>query len=115
MKMMTYPEQLAAAARAARIAELESEISRLEAAEVAVEHNEGTYSALEAARKIGTGDPAFANYTIYVRVGDGRRRVVGCDPEKAPGYARRAGYETLAEERRRLAELRRQLREADKS
>lgn len=88
--------------------DLQKEIAALAATEIAVETNEGTYGAAEACRAIGTGDPRHANYTIWERVGDGKRRVQGCDPQRAPGRARRIGFTDLAESRKRLAALRRQ-------
>lgn len=90
--------------------DLQKEIAALAAREIAVETNEGTYGASEACRAIGTGDPKFADYTIWERVGDGKRRVQGCDPQRAPGRARKLGLDDMAESRRRLADLRSQLR-----
>lgn len=88
--------------------EIKTAISALEDAECAVETNEGTYGSGEAMRKIGCGDPQFANYTIYERVGSGARRVQGCTPEKAPGYGREMRQE-ITEKRNELAELKKQL------
>ena len=52
-----------------------------------IETNAGTFGAGEACRAVGTGDPAFATYWIFMRP-DGSRRIVGCDPRRAPGRAR---------------------------
>lgn len=90
--------------------ELESQARELAAMEVLVETNDGTYGAAEACRKVGCGDPAFAAYKVYVRVGDGRRRVVGCDPNKAPGYARHFRA-SLAEKQKALAALRAKIKQ----
>jgi len=82
------------------------ELARLECA---VETNDGTFGAEECCRKTGSGDSAFGKYTIYERVGDGTRRVVGCDPANAPGYARVFAAEINAQ-RARLSALREQIR-----
>jgi hypothetical protein len=89
--------------------DLSKEISSVEAEEIAVETNSGTYGAAEACRKIGSGSSEFADYTIYERVGDGSRRTVGCDPTSAPGRARRINADQLAARRKYLSELRRQI------
>ena len=82
------------------------ELSKLECA---VETNEGTFGASECCRAVGTGDPTFGNYTIYERVGDGDRRVVGCNPDQAPGYPR-IFRDSINERRADLAKIRQQLR-----
>ena len=64
---------------------LESEARALALVEVLVETNSGTYSGVEACRTCGCGDPHFADYRIYERVGDGFRRREGCSEDRAPG------------------------------
>lgn len=93
---------------------IQREIAALSDREIAVETNSGTYGPREAHRLIGTGDPAFADYTVYERVGGGRR-VVGCDPERAPGRARRINAVALAAARQELATLHRRLRETSRA
>ena len=88
--------------------ELTEAIARMLDDEYVVETNEGTFGAAECCRKTGCGDPQFGHYTIYERL-DGHRRVVGCEPKKAPGYPRRFRDEINAA-RKQLAELRRELR-----
>jgi len=92
-------------------ADIRADIRAAEKAEVLVETNEGTYSAAEAHAAIGTGDPRHANYRVYESAA-GARRTEGCDPVRAPGYARRYGAASLAELRRRLAALKAELRTA---
>jgi hypothetical protein len=70
--------------------------------EFVVETNAGTYSATEALRAVGTSDPAFADYQVLERVGDGRRRRVGANPTHAPGYARYM-HRAISEARAKLA------------
>lgn len=91
--------------------EIRAEIKTVEAIEVHVETNQGTYGAGEACRKVGCGDPAFANREVYETVG-GTRRETGPDEARAPGYMRQIGREELSDLRKRLAELRRELRSA---
>ena len=93
----------------ARLDDIRREIDDLAAREIAIETNAGTYGDVEAFRAIGVGDPQFADYTIYERVGDGRRRVKGCDPADAPGWRRRINRGELQAARRRLQELREML------
>jgi hypothetical protein len=56
--------------------------------EVTVEHNSGTFGPNECLRAVGTGDTRRGEYEVRERVGDGFRRVIGCDPKTAPGRAR---------------------------
>lgn len=86
---------------------LKTRIAELEAVEFAVETNSGTYSSVEAARKCGTGDPRHADYTVYETV-CGKRRRVGCDTDRAPGYARHLKT-SLSTKREELAALKREL------
>ena len=87
---------------------LSGRIKTLEASWVLVETNDGTYGADEAYRCVGSGDPRYADYRIYVQVGSGTRRREGCDPKVAPGRPRKfataltTAYELLAELRREL-------------
>src|SRR5437762_9139963 len=91
--------------------DLEKKANELAAIEVLTQTNSGTYSATEAHAAIGVGDPAYADYSIYTRVGDGRTRRVGCDPTEAPGYARRFRQE-LADAQREFRDLRKQIARA---
>ena len=79
--------------------------AELAATEVCVAHNAGTFGASECQRAVGTGEAKYGEYQLFVRVGDGRSRVVGCDPAVAPGY-RRQCRESLERLQRELAELR---------
>jgi hypothetical protein len=81
----------------------------LAAREVLTQTNSGTYSAIEAQRAIGTGDPQHADCRVYERVGDGRRRVEGCHPDRAPGRVRHIGAAELSDAKKELAELRKQI------
>ncbi len=87
--------------------EIKSLIETLSGIEVVVEHNDGTFGATECQRAVGTGDPKYGLYTIYERVGDGKRRVEGCDPAKAPGYSRgtRADLNAKRAELKRLKSM----------
>lgn len=74
------------------IADVKQEAAALAREEVVIETN------------VGSGD-----YTIYERIGDRRRRIVGCHPADAPCRGRRCTIE-LRHKRARLAELRRLIR-----
>ena len=63
---------------------IQAEINSLLRVEHLVETNEGTYSAIEARRKVGVGDPEFATRKVYETVG-GSRRSTGPDEDGAPG------------------------------
>lgn len=89
--------------------ELQNEIDGLTACEVHMETNQGTYGASEACRKVGSGDPYFANREVYQTVG-GQRREIGPDQNDAPGRMRSIGHEEMAEKKSRLADLKKQLR-----
>jgi len=93
-----------------RAIEIEDEIASIEATEVLVASNAGTYSALEAHRAVGTGDPTFASRRVYERVGDGRVRVLGPDLDEAPGRVRHMRA-AIATARARLNALRAELAE----
>lgn len=88
-----------------RIEDLETQIKELAAREILTETNSGTYGNDEAVRTCGNADPMFAEYRIYTRVGDGRKRHEGCAVEKAPGRARYFSKE-LAEAQTKLREIR---------
>jgi hypothetical protein len=92
-------------------AEIQAEIANLEKIEVHVETNQGTYGASEACRKVGTGDPAFANREVYETVG-GVRRETGPDEDEAPGRMRKIGHESLSRYRKQLATLKVELKRA---
>jgi hypothetical protein len=83
---------------------IERRIAEL-SADMLVETNEGTYGAAEAARKVGTGDPAHADYRVYESP-DGTRRVAGCDPARAPGRARRLRADSAVARRAEVVRLR---------
>jgi len=93
------------------ISDLAREIDTLSKVEYCVETNEGTYGGSDGVRAIGTGDQRYCNYSVYETVG-GFRRHVGCDKSRAPGRARYLNRDSLSDDRKRLAELRRELREA---
>jgi polyhydroxyalkanoate synthesis regulator phasin len=93
---------------------LEKEIKSLNAKEHLIATNEGTYSAVEAGRKCGTGDPAFANRHEYETVG-GDTRSTGPDKADMPGRLRRMDTTELQEDRRRVKELRSQVSNLRKS
>ena len=67
---------------------LRANIADMDREEVCVALNAGTFSAAECCRKTGCGDSRYGEYEIYERLATGERRVVGCDPDRAPGYAR---------------------------
>ena len=89
--------------------DVERDIDAVEREECVIETNAGTDSAVEACEAIGTGDPQFANYSIFERVGDGRTRHVGCDESRAPGI-KRVVHDPIAARRRALTALRDELR-----
>lgn len=67
--------------------ERREEIALLRDAEYHTQTNSGTYGAQEAFRKVGTGDPHFADRDVYETVG-GRVRSTGPAADRAPGYTR---------------------------
>lgn len=71
-----------------RVTGLRSALAAMESEEVLVALNAGTFGAAECCRKTGCGDSRYGEYEIYERLATGERRVVGCDPDRAPGYAR---------------------------
>lgn len=89
-------------------AELVKKADELAAMWVAVETNDGTFSNHEALAASGNGEKKSATYTIYERVGDGRRRHEGIEIEKAPGFARTFRQELTAKQAE-LANLRKQI------
>lgn len=93
------------------IDEIMSEIKTLNAIEVHVETNDGTYGGTEAVRKCGTGDPRWATRNVYETVG-GQVRSTGPSEDRAPGRMRSIGRRELADLRKRVAELRAMLRTA---
>ena len=88
--------------------DLEQEAEALALVEYCVQTNEGTYGATEAGSKVGTGDPRFANRKVYETVG-GTRRETGPDEQRAPGRMRSINRDALSADRKRLADLRRQI------
>jgi hypothetical protein len=91
--------------------EIAAEIKALENVELLIETNQGTYDAAEACRKVGCGDPQFADRKVYETVG-GKRRETGPDESRSPGYMRRINADQMSSSRQRLAELRKQIRSA---
>lgn len=89
-------------------AEDRREIEVLAGQEFLVETNQGTYGSAEAARRVGTGDPRFADRNVYETVG-GSRRETGPSEDDAPGRMRRINAKALRKARERLARLRRSL------
>lgn len=69
------------------IEDLRLEIARLEGRSVLLATSAGTYGAEEAARRMGTGDPAFADRNEYENV-RGQRWATGPSPDRAPGRMR---------------------------
>lgn len=96
------------------LAEIAAEIAEIEAEEVHVETNQGTYGSAEAARKVGCGDPAFANREVYETVG-GKRRETGPGAGRAPGYMRQINADYMARLRAEVADLRKTLRQRRQS
>lgn len=76
---------------------------------VLIETNSGTFSSVEACAKVGSGDPAFAEYRIYETVGSGERHTTGCNLDRAPGLGRRINAETLTAKRAALAAIKKQI------
>ena len=97
------------------VAELERAIRTLEASEIHVQTNQGTYGATEAHRKIGTGDPQFADREVYETVGSGECRSTGPDEDDAPGRMRRIGTDALSDARSELKRLREELKRLRKA
>jgi hypothetical protein len=95
-------------------AQLAKQCDELARREVHVETNQGTYGANEACRKVGTGDPAFANREVYETVG-GTRRETGPDANDAPGRMRKIGYDALRSLRAELKKLRSEAEKAAKN
>jgi hypothetical protein len=95
--------------REGAVAELEAEAEALASVEYLVETNQGTYGAGEARRKVGVAEPHFADRDVYETVG-GARREMGCDADRMPCRVRRCNRAALAADRKRLAELRREIR-----
>lgn len=81
--------------------------------ETIVETNEGTFGAAECCRVVGCGDPVFGNYRIVESTTEGRK-LIGCDPEKAPGRPRKFNLSREFLKKRKkaesLLELRRSLK-----
>jgi hypothetical protein len=92
------------------IEKLSREIEALRAVEHLLATNEGTYGSAEARRKVGCGDPQFADRRVYETVG-GARRETGPAEDRAPGHMRHVGRQALAADRSRLALLEQQRRD----
>ena len=88
---------------------IEQRIRELLAMKFCVASNEGTYSASEGHAATGSGDPTINDCNVYEHV-DGRRLVIGCAMERAPGRLRSFSPRGLAEARAELAQLRAALR-----
>lgn len=89
--------------------ELEAEIKAVENEEILVATNDGTFGATECCRITGSGDPQFGRYEIFERVGGGDPKVIGRDPDNAPGRKRELRAK-LSARRRRLSDLRQAVR-----
>jgi len=92
-------------------ARIDSEIRRIEAVEVHVATNDGTYGAVEAGRCCGSGDPRFATRDMYETVA-GATRETGPTAARMPGRLRWIGSEQLRDLRKQVGALRRSLRGA---
>lgn len=90
---------------------LRKEAAELATGEILVETNSGTYGDYEALKCVGVGDPRYADYRVYARIGDGRERVEGCNRDEAPGVARRINRDLLCVEQKRLREIRAKIKE----
>ena len=95
-----------------QITSLDEQIAALEADEYMIETNQGTYGAAEARRKVGCGDPHFANRDVYETVG-GTRRERGPDEADAPGRMRKFANNVaeLKGKRKTLNAMRKERRE----
>lgn len=91
--------------------EVQKEINALSGVEYLVETNEGTFGAQEAAKAVGTGDPAYTVRKVFVTVG-GSTYSTGPTEEKAPGRIRKLNQTALAADRKRLANLQNELKTA---
>lgn len=89
--------------------QIQAEINALEQVEHVIETNEGTYGLGDCQRAGVSGDPKFSTRNVYETVG-GVRRESGPTIERTPGRMRRINCETMADDRKRLADLRRQMR-----
>lgn len=87
--------------------DLIAEAKAMEAVEHCVGHNEGTYGAMECCRKTGSGDHRYGNRHEYETVG-GAKRATGPDKADMPGRMRYY-RDALNADRKRLAEIRRQI------
>lgn len=85
---------------------LRAEARELAAREYLVATNQGTYSAQEACRKIGTGDPRHADRDVFETVGGGSRVTGPAEGSDLPGYMRGVSTDNLKADRKRLAEIR---------
>ncbi len=98
--------------KASQIAKLETEAKEIAATVIMVATNEGTYSAIEAQRAIGTGDPAYADRKVYERIGDGVISSTGPSEDDAPGRMRQINSEAVNQLRAKLRSLREQIKAA---
>ncbi len=71
--------------------------------EVLIRTNAGTFGEDECSARIGSKELTAGTYRVYERVGDGRWRLEGCDPGRAPGLM-------LCLNRKRIDGLRAKLR-----
>lgn len=91
-----------------KLTDLQREAAALAAVEHMIETNDGTFSQQEACRAVGTADPAYATRRVYESVG-GVRRETGPSEDRAPGRTRSLNRDALSADRRRLADLRKQI------
>jgi hypothetical protein len=94
-----------------KLSDLIAEADALSSVEYLTETNAGTYGATEACKAVGSGSPEFADYRHYQTVGGAHRRT-GCDAARAPGRARYLNSDDLRADRKRLAELKKEIRAA---
>lgn len=96
------------------IADLKSRISILSREEVLVASNEGTFSAIESQRAVGTGDTKAATVKVYESV-SGETRWVGPRADVAPGRIRNfsSAKASLTPKREELRKLKSDLAAAE--
>lgn len=76
------------ATQADELKTLKAQAAELASTSYTIETNSGTYGNAECLLRTGCGDSRYGDYEIVETVG-GDRKVIGCDPARAPGRARR--------------------------
>ena len=94
------------------ITAIDAEAKALANERVMVATNQGTYGASEACRKVGTGDPHFANCDIYEVVGDAPLSDAQLEKQFNGVGRLRIFREAISEKRKQLTDLRRQISKA---